>query len=189
MTHPGIQDLMPGERVLWHGRPGWRALARDVLHVRLVALYFALFLIWDAYGDRSSGLGPAQTLLAGVPLLVLGAAMLAACAGFAWACARTTRYTITSERCIAELRPRADRDAVAAAAAHRRGLGHAARRRHRRHPAGAQAGAAYHVPEAVAARAACGSSASRSRCCAASRTRRASPRCSARRWPRCRRAG
>lgn len=100
MTHPSVGELMPGERVLWQGRPGWRALARDVLHIRWVALYLALFLIWGAYVDRSNGLGPVQTLMAGVPLFVLGVAMLAACAGFAWACARTTRYTITSERCI-----------------------------------------------------------------------------------------
>jgi hypothetical protein len=100
MTHPGVHDLMPGERVLWQGRPGWRALARDVLHVRWVALYLALFLIWGAYADRSNGLGPVRTLMAGVPLLVLGLVMLAVCAGFAWAWARSTRYTITTERCM-----------------------------------------------------------------------------------------
>lgn len=95
-----VRDLLPGERVLWQGRPSSRALARDVLHVRLVALYFALFLIWDAYQDRSHGLGPVPTLLAGLPLLALGMVMLLACAVLAWACARSTRYTITNQRCI-----------------------------------------------------------------------------------------
>ncbi len=54
-----------------------------MLHIRWVALYL-----------------PVQTLVAGVPLFVLGLAVLAACAGFAWACARTARYTITNERCM-----------------------------------------------------------------------------------------
>ena len=95
-----VRDLMPGERVLWRGRPSWRALARDVLHIRIVALYLALFLIWGAYLDRSQGLGPVPTLLAGLPLLTLGLGILGACAGFAWTCARTTRYTVTTERCV-----------------------------------------------------------------------------------------
>ena len=71
-----------------------------MLHIRLVALYLALFLIWGAYLDRSHGLGPVPTLLAGLPLFMLGLAMLGACAAFAWACARTTRYTLTNERCV-----------------------------------------------------------------------------------------
>jgi len=100
MNAHDVRDLMPGERVLWQGRPSWRALARDVLHIRLVALYLALFLIWDAYLDRSHGLGPGPTLLAGLPLFTLGLAVLGACAGFAWAYARATRYTVTTERCV-----------------------------------------------------------------------------------------
>ena len=100
MTNADVRDLMPGERVLWQGRPSWRALARDVLHIRWVALYLALFLIYGAYIDRSQGLGPVATLAAGLPLFVLSLAILGACALFAWACARTTRYTITSERCL-----------------------------------------------------------------------------------------
>ena len=100
MTRADVRDLLPGERVLWQGRPNWHALARDVLHLRWVALYLALFLIYGAYTDRCQGLGPIATLMAGLPLLVLSLAMLGACAGFAWACVRTTRYTITTERCI-----------------------------------------------------------------------------------------
>ncbi len=97
---PPPGDLLPGECVLWRGRPSWRALARDLLHIRWIALYFAAFLIWNAHTDRSDGLGPMQTLGAGVPLFTLAAVVLGACATFAWLCARTTEYTITTERCI-----------------------------------------------------------------------------------------
>ncbi len=100
MTHPHVGDLIPGEHILWQGRPDWRALARDVLHVRWIALYFSVFLIRGAYLDRSAGLGPVQAMAAGLPLLILAVAVLSACAALAWAYARSTRYTITSERCL-----------------------------------------------------------------------------------------
>ncbi len=92
--------MLPGEQVIWRGRPAWRALARDVMHARWVALYAAAFLLWGAYADRSHGLGPMRTLVAGIPMLVLGSALLGACAAFAWLCARTTTYTVTNQRCV-----------------------------------------------------------------------------------------
>ena len=95
-----MSQLMPDERLLWQGRPAWRGVARDVLRIRLVALYFAVMLIWGFASDRSDGWGPLFTLWRGVPLFTLGLVVLAGCAGYAWAIARTTRYTVTSERII-----------------------------------------------------------------------------------------
>ncbi len=100
MSHHPVGRLIPGERVLWDGRPDWRAVARDVLHIGWLALYLAAMLIWGAFNDRQSGLGPAATLLGEVPLFLVGCAVLGACAGFAVLFARTTRYTVTSERLI-----------------------------------------------------------------------------------------
>ena len=91
---------MEGERILWEGRPAWRAVALDVVRVGWIAAYLAVLLIWNAAQDRLAGLGPADTLRAGLPLFAAGLAVLAACAGFAYAIARTTRYTLTNERCI-----------------------------------------------------------------------------------------
>ena len=34
MSRPGVHRALPGERVLWQGRPAWRALARAALPVR-----------------------------------------------------------------------------------------------------------------------------------------------------------
>ena len=95
-----MSKLMPHERLLWRGKPAWRGVARDVLHIRLVAGYFAVMLIWGFASDRSDGWGPLFTLWRGVPLFTLGSVVLAACAGYAWVIARTTRYTVTSERII-----------------------------------------------------------------------------------------
>ena len=95
-----MSKLMPDERVLWQGRPAWRAVARDVLRLGWVAAYFAAMLIWQAASNRSDGLGPVDTLWAGLPLAVLSVLLLGAGLGFAWAIGRTTTYTITTERCI-----------------------------------------------------------------------------------------
>ncbi len=95
-----MSRLLPDERVLWEGRPAWRAVARDVLHIRWLALYFAAMLIWGFASDRADGLGSIDTLLRGIPLCLIAAGLLATCAGFAWAIARSTRYTVTTQRCI-----------------------------------------------------------------------------------------
>ena len=96
--HP--QDPMPGEQVLWQGRPTWQALARDVLHIRWIAGYLAVQLVWGAYTDRSHGLSPRATLMAALPLVALGAVLLGGCAAFARECARTTRYVLTDQRVV-----------------------------------------------------------------------------------------
>ena len=95
-----MKRLMEGERILWEGRPAWRAVALDVVRVGWIAAYLAVWLIWNAAQDRLAGLGPLETLRAGLPLLCAGLVVLVACAGFAYAIARTTRYTLTNERCI-----------------------------------------------------------------------------------------
>ena len=95
-----MSKLMSGERVLWEGRPNWRAVARDVLHVRFVAGYFALMLIWEFASDRSDGWGPLDTLWRGTGLFVTSLVALSVGVLYAWAIARTTRYTLTTERCI-----------------------------------------------------------------------------------------
>ena len=95
-----MSRLMEGERVLWQGRPSWRAVARDVLHVGWIAGYFAVVLIYNAAQDRLAGLGPAATLMAGVPLFGAALILCAAVCGLAYAIARTTTYVVTTERCI-----------------------------------------------------------------------------------------
>ena len=95
-----VDRFGPGEYPVWQGRPRWLALARDVLHVRVIGLYLGLVWIWIAAASRSSGLSPVETLVAGVPLALASAAVIGACLTFAWGLARTTRYTLTNQRCI-----------------------------------------------------------------------------------------
>ena len=93
-------QLIPGERVLWRGRPAWRAVMRDVLHVRIIMGYFAVILLWGFAADRSDGWQPLYMLWRGVPVLTMMLAMFGACALFAWAICRTTTYELTTERCV-----------------------------------------------------------------------------------------
>ena len=93
-------QLIPGERVLWRGRPAWRAVMRDVLHVRIIMGYFAVILLWGFAYDRANGWGPIDTLWRGASVLAATLVALGACALFAWAISRTTTYELTTERCI-----------------------------------------------------------------------------------------
>jgi hypothetical protein len=92
--------LPQGERLIWQGRPGARALALRVFHVRLVVIYFALlFLGRLAIGGferqpLSEALGAASRIA--FPLAVVLALLL----GLAFLYSRTTRYSVTNRRLL-----------------------------------------------------------------------------------------
>lgn len=84
-------ELPPGESILWQDAPDWRALIASALHVRLVALYFAVMVTWSlAAGDMAT----AGAIL-GSAALVLGLAAL-----FLYGVHRTTVYTLTNRRIV-----------------------------------------------------------------------------------------
>ena len=89
---PGLPGrLPPGERILWQGKPDWRALARRAFHTRGVAVYFAALATVAAASGSSVGLTMTVVLgVAGVALLHL----------LAWGSARTTIYTLTDRRVV-----------------------------------------------------------------------------------------
>jgi Bacterial PH domain len=91
--------LPPGEHVLWQGRPSWRALAREIFHVRWLALYFALFgaMRFALAVREHQGVRGAFALLG---LAGLAAGCLALLALLAWLNARATIYTITTRRVV-----------------------------------------------------------------------------------------
>lgn len=95
----GLPERLPaGERLLWQGVPSGRPLARRALHLRTAALYFGALLVWGAVSAVSGGASAAEAarsslLPGGLALGVLGGTAL-----LAWLTARTTVYTITSQR-------------------------------------------------------------------------------------------
>lgn len=86
--------LPEGERVLWQGSPDWRSLARSAFHIREVAAYFGLVILWQAVGATGNPLVPA------VGLVAAGLAAVGILALLAFAYARTTVYTLTTRRLV-----------------------------------------------------------------------------------------
>jgi hypothetical protein len=92
--------LPPGEHIVWQGSPQWRRLARDVMHVRKIALYFALLIAWRVADVLGAGGGGADVLAAAAWTLPLAATALGLLTLIAWLMARTTVYTLTNRRVV-----------------------------------------------------------------------------------------
>lgn len=98
---PGLPDLLPeGEQILWQGAPVWKDLAIAGLHVRKIAIYFALLLgarvaVQNNAGAPMDDIVASTAILGGLALLAVGFLTL-----FAWLAARSTVYTITNRRLV-----------------------------------------------------------------------------------------
>jgi hypothetical protein len=93
-------DLPAGERLLWQGAPDWRAVAVRVYHLRPIAIYFGLLMVWRGATSLSEGaslLGAVQSSLWAAPVALLALGLLAF---LAWLTARTTVYSITNRRIV-----------------------------------------------------------------------------------------
>lgn len=90
---PGLPGPLPeGETLLWQGRPDWKRLALTAFHLRFVAAWFALLLLWSAAGGGGMRGVVATLIAAGFAIGLL--------AFLAWAMARATIYSITSKRVV-----------------------------------------------------------------------------------------
>ncbi|MEM8958977.1 MAG: photosynthetic complex putative assembly protein PuhB [Pseudomonadota bacterium] len=91
--------LPPGEEILWQGAPDPRALLRDAFALRWILIYFAVISVWRiAASATEMAIGPA--ILTALPFAVLCAGAVALLYGLAWVMARSTVYTITTERVL-----------------------------------------------------------------------------------------
>jgi len=98
---PGLPANLPkGEAMLWQGSPHWPALARSAFHVRKVAAYFGVLVVWQAVSDLRSGT-PYADIAASCAWLAGGAAVaIAILCLLAWLYARGTIYTLSSRRLV-----------------------------------------------------------------------------------------
>lgn len=97
----GLPEKLPaGERLLWQGAPEWRALAIEVFHVRKLALYFAVILLLRAGFVLNDGGGAMGVLMSWAWLGPMAGAALGILLILARLAARTTVYTVTSQRVI-----------------------------------------------------------------------------------------
>lgn len=97
----GLPERPPqGEHILWQGEPCWRSLSRRLFHVRLIAVYFAVLMVWRGAVTVADGATLAEAALSAAVLLPVLAAAIALVAVLAWLIARTTVYTITNRRLV-----------------------------------------------------------------------------------------
>lgn len=94
------EDLPQGEQVLWQGAPDWRVLAIDALHVRAVALYFALLMAWRIGSAMVAGMPFTVALADNLWVLPVAGVALAILAAVAWMSGRTTIYALTTRRVV-----------------------------------------------------------------------------------------
>lgn len=92
--------LPEGERVIWQGKPTFTGLALRSFHIREVAIYFGLLLVWRLWSNWSLGLSPAEAATSALWLIVPAASGIAVLAALAWLFRRATCYTITSKRVL-----------------------------------------------------------------------------------------
>lgn len=92
--------LVQDDAIVWQGAPSWRAVARDVYHLRFISAYLAFLVVLDALQAWAKAIPLGKAVHDSVPLAVIITAVLANFYGLAWLTARTTRYTITTRRVI-----------------------------------------------------------------------------------------
>lgn len=93
-------DLPRGETLLWQGAPDWWKLAQRAFHMRTVAIYFAVLIVWRGVATAAGGAAPIKAVEAALWLTPVAGIVLGLLAGLAVLTARTSVYTVTSKRVV-----------------------------------------------------------------------------------------
>jgi hypothetical protein len=97
----GIPCALPdGEQLLWQGVPKWRSLATRAYHVRKVALYFVILILWRAALGMDDGTKGSAVLLSCAFLALLGIIAIGVLCLLAYLAARSSVYSITNRRVL-----------------------------------------------------------------------------------------
>jgi len=97
----GLPERPPeGEKILWQGAPSFKGLAIHSFHVRKIALYFAVLMVWRVTEALHGGAGLGEALIAASGLIPVAAVGLGLLTLFAWLYARSSVFTITSRRVV-----------------------------------------------------------------------------------------
>jgi hypothetical protein len=94
------EPLPVGERVIWQGKPSLKGLALRSFHIREVAIYFGLLVLWKLGAGWLSGLSMAETVKSAALMIIPAVCAVAVLSGLAWLYWRASRYTITTKRVL-----------------------------------------------------------------------------------------
>jgi hypothetical protein len=92
--------LPEGERVIWQGKPTYKGLAIRTFHMRAVAIYFALLLVWKVWSNTSQGQSLVDASASASIVLIPAIGGLGLLALLAFLFRRASCYTITSKRVL-----------------------------------------------------------------------------------------
>jgi hypothetical protein len=97
----GLPKMLPqGETMLWQGGPDAATVAKRVLHVRKIGIYFAAIFAWSVAAGIADSTPTVELAVSLAVLTLLAAAAVGLVALFAWGIARTTVYTLTQRRLV-----------------------------------------------------------------------------------------
>jgi hypothetical protein len=101
---PGLPGKLPaGERILWQGRPCWKLLALRALHIRGLAVYFAVIVAWCAWSSLRGGAPLAHVALTTAELIGVSCVPLLAILGYCWGTTQASMYTVTTKRVVMKI--------------------------------------------------------------------------------------
>jgi hypothetical protein len=92
--------LPAGEHVIWQGKPSFAGLALRAFHIREVAVYFGLLLVWKLWSNWARGTAVGEAAISALWLIVPAVSAIAVLSGLAWLFRRAACYTITSKRVL-----------------------------------------------------------------------------------------
>lgn len=101
-VHGVNEPLPPGEQLLWEGAPQPAALAKHLLFVRPLAIYFALMICWWAIANRADAASGAFWITLAVQVGLTSAVIAGALALARWIASSTT-YAISDKRIVVRL--------------------------------------------------------------------------------------
>jgi hypothetical protein len=98
---PGLPAMLPpGEKLLWQGSPQWKSLAVRAYHVRKVAIYFCVLMLWRVAVGIDAHHSVAAIAVSCAVLLALASAAIGVLSLLAFLTARATIYSITTRRVL-----------------------------------------------------------------------------------------
>ena len=92
--------LPVGEHVIWQGKPSFMGLALRAFHIREVAVYFGLLLVWRLWSNWFHAMPAGEAVISVMWLIVPAISAVAVLAGLAWLFRRAACYTVTSKRVL-----------------------------------------------------------------------------------------
>jgi hypothetical protein len=92
--------LPAGEGVIWQGKPTFTGLALRSFHIREVAIYFGLVLVWKLWANWSAGVPAGVAVQSALLLMVPAISAVSVLAGLAWLYRRSACYTLTNKRVL-----------------------------------------------------------------------------------------